>query len=232
MAYEDHGYGCQRSDRHQARRHVDGRRTRGGRGITQFGCRRAHRRGSCRSAGRAPTRSSTSRIPRRSKTIRSWSSSRNRPRMWLPPRRPRGSATMSCCRSSALDGLPDSGYMRAKVAQEKLLTESGLPYSIVRATQFSEFADAITASMTVGDEVRVPDALIQPITADRVASDVARAAVANPLNGCREHRWAGRRSRSSRWHASHWPARVTTRRPSSSTPRPATSARRCGATAS
>ena len=82
-----------------------------------------------------------------------------------------------------LDGLPDSGYMRAKVAQEKILTESGLPYSIVRATQFSEFADAITASMTVGDEVRVPDALIQPITADRVASDVARAAVANPLNG-------------------------------------------------
>ena len=82
-----------------------------------------------------------------------------------------------------VDGLPDSGYMRAKVAQEKLLTESGLPYSIVRATQFSEFADAITASMTVGDEVRVPDALIQPITADRVASDVARAAVANPLNG-------------------------------------------------
>src|SRR6478735_9010559 len=82
-----------------------------------------------------------------------------------------------------LDGLPDSGYMRAKVAQEKILTESGLPYSIVRATQFAEFADAITASMTVGDQVRVPDALIQPITADRVASDVARAAVANPLNG-------------------------------------------------
>jgi uncharacterized protein YbjT (DUF2867 family) len=81
------------------------------------------------------------------------------------------------------DGLPDSGYMRAKVAQEKLLTDSGLPYSIVRATQFSEFADAITASMTVGDEVHVPDALIQPIGADRVASDVARAAVANPLNG-------------------------------------------------
>jgi uncharacterized protein YbjT (DUF2867 family) len=82
-----------------------------------------------------------------------------------------------------VEGLPDSGYMRAKVVQEKLLTQSGLPYSIVRATQFSEFADAITASMTVGDEVRVPDALIQPITADRVASDVARAAVANPLNG-------------------------------------------------
>ena len=82
-----------------------------------------------------------------------------------------------------LDGLPDSGYMRAKVAQEKLLTHSGLPYTIVRATQFAEFADAITASMTVGDEVRVPDALIQPVGADRVAADVARAAVANPLNG-------------------------------------------------
>jgi uncharacterized protein YbjT (DUF2867 family) len=80
------------------------------------------------------------------------------------------------------DGLPDSGYMRAKVAQEKLITESGVPYTIVRATQFVEFAEAITASMTVGDEVRVPDALIQPVAADQVAAEVARAAVAEPLN--------------------------------------------------
>jgi uncharacterized protein YbjT (DUF2867 family) len=82
-----------------------------------------------------------------------------------------------------VDGLPESGYLRAKVAQEKLLTDSGLPYSIVRATQFAEFTDQIAASLIVGDEVRVPDALIQPIAADRVASDVARAAVAEPLNG-------------------------------------------------
>jgi uncharacterized protein YbjT (DUF2867 family) len=81
-----------------------------------------------------------------------------------------------------VDGLPDSGYMRAKVAQEKLITESGVPYTIVRATQFVEFAEAITASMTVGDEVRVPDALIQPVAADQVAAEVARAAVAEPLN--------------------------------------------------
>jgi uncharacterized protein YbjT (DUF2867 family) len=81
-----------------------------------------------------------------------------------------------------LDGLPDSGYMRAKVAQEMLITESGLPYTIVRATQFAEFTGAITESLIVGDEVRVPDALIQPIAADQVASEVARAAVAEPLN--------------------------------------------------
>jgi len=81
-----------------------------------------------------------------------------------------------------VDGLPRSGYMRAKVAQEKLLTESGLPYTIVRATQFAEFTDAITGSMTAGDEVRVPDALIQPIAADQVASEVARAAVSGPVN--------------------------------------------------
>jgi uncharacterized protein YbjT (DUF2867 family) len=81
------------------------------------------------------------------------------------------------------DGLPDSGYMRAKVAQEKLIKESGLPYSIVRATQFAEFADGITDSLIVGDEVRVPDALIQPITADEVAAEVARAAVADPTDG-------------------------------------------------
>jgi len=82
-----------------------------------------------------------------------------------------------------VDGLPLSGYMRAKVAQEKVLTESGVPYTIVRATQFAEFTDAITGSMTAGDEVRVPNALIQPIAADKVASDVARAAVSGP-RGC------------------------------------------------
>jgi uncharacterized protein YbjT (DUF2867 family) len=82
-----------------------------------------------------------------------------------------------------VDGLPDSGYLRAKVLQEKVITESGLPYTIVRATQFSEFTDAITDSLTVGNEVQVPDALIQPIAADDVARDVARAAVAEPLGG-------------------------------------------------
>jgi uncharacterized protein YbjT (DUF2867 family) len=82
-----------------------------------------------------------------------------------------------------VDGLPDSGYLRAKVVQERIITESGLPYTIVRATQFAEFTDGITDSMIVGDEVRVPDALIQPVAAEDVASDVARAAVAQPLNG-------------------------------------------------
>jgi uncharacterized protein YbjT (DUF2867 family) len=81
-----------------------------------------------------------------------------------------------------VDGLPDSGYMRAKVVQEKIITESGLPYTILRATQFAEFTDGITDSMIVGDEVRVPDALIQPIPADDVAAGVARAAAAEPLN--------------------------------------------------
>ena len=82
-----------------------------------------------------------------------------------------------------VDGLPDSGYFRAKVAQEKIITESGMPYSIVRATQFAEFVAAIAESLTVGDEVRVPDALIQPISADDVAAAVARAAGGEPING-------------------------------------------------
>lgn len=84
-----------------------------------------------------------------------------------------------------VDGLPDSPYMRAKVAQEQVITESGLPWSIVRATQFAEFAEAITESLTVGDEVRVPDALIQPIPADEVAAAVAHAATSEPINGVR-----------------------------------------------
>jgi len=82
-----------------------------------------------------------------------------------------------------VDGLPDSPYMRAKVAQERIITASGLPFSIVRATQFAEFAAAITESLTIGDEVRVPDALIQPIPADEVAAAVALAAAGEPLNG-------------------------------------------------
>ena len=73
--------------------------------------------------------------------------------------------------------------MRAKVAQEKVITESGFPYSIVRATQFAEFADAITESLTIEGEVRVPDALIQPIPADQVAAAVAHAATNAPING-------------------------------------------------
>ncbi|WP_099184401.1 SDR family oxidoreductase [Mycobacterium kansasii] len=81
------------------------------------------------------------------------------------------------------DQLPESGYLRAKVAQEKLIEESELPYSIVRATQFAEFTDAIAASMTVGDEVRVPDALIQPIAAADLAAEVARVAEGKPLGG-------------------------------------------------
>jgi uncharacterized protein YbjT (DUF2867 family) len=81
------------------------------------------------------------------------------------------------------DGLPESGYMRAKVVQERIIVNSGLPYTIVRATQFHEFADGITASLTVGSEVRVPDAPIQPIAAAEVAAEVARAAQADPVNG-------------------------------------------------
>jgi len=81
------------------------------------------------------------------------------------------------------DELPQSGYMRAKAAQEKLVEQAGIPYSIVRATQFVEFAEAITASLTVGDEVRVPDALIQPIATADLGDVVARVAGAPPLNG-------------------------------------------------
>jgi uncharacterized protein YbjT (DUF2867 family) len=82
-----------------------------------------------------------------------------------------------------VDGLPDSGYMRAKVVQERTITQSGLPYTIVRATQFQEFAEAITGSLVVDGEVRAPDALIQPIAAADVSVAVAKAAVAAPVGG-------------------------------------------------
>jgi len=79
--------------------------------------------------------------------------------------------------------LPDSAYMRAKLAQEKLIRESGIPYSIIHATQFFEFVKGIADSATVGEQVRVPSAFIQPMAAEDVAKAVARVAVGAPLNG-------------------------------------------------
>jgi uncharacterized protein YbjT (DUF2867 family) len=81
------------------------------------------------------------------------------------------------------DRAPDSGYMRAKVAQEKLIQESGNPYSIVRATQFFEFVDGIADSATDGTTVRLPHGAFQPIAAKDVATAVTRATVAEPING-------------------------------------------------
>lgn len=81
------------------------------------------------------------------------------------------------------DRLPDSGYLRAKVAQEKLIKEFSIPYSIVRATQFFEFVNRIADEATDGDTVRLPPVRFQPMAADDVAGAVARAAMGAPLNG-------------------------------------------------
>jgi uncharacterized protein YbjT (DUF2867 family) len=81
------------------------------------------------------------------------------------------------------DRTPDNGYFRAKVAQEKLIEASGIPYTIIRATQFMEFLSAIAASATDGKTVRVSPGLFQPIAADDVAANVADVALAAPRNG-------------------------------------------------
>jgi len=78
---------------------------------------------------------------------------------------------------------PDSGYMRAKVAQEKLIKESPIPYTIVHATQFFEFTKRIADEATVGNSVRLPPVLFQPIAADDVASALCKVATSSPLNG-------------------------------------------------
>ena len=81
------------------------------------------------------------------------------------------------------DRAGESGYMRAKVAQEKVIVESGAPYSIVRATQFFEFVDGIADSLADGDTVRAPHGAFQPIAAADVATAVTRAATGEPTNG-------------------------------------------------
>jgi uncharacterized protein YbjT (DUF2867 family) len=77
----------------------------------------------------------------------------------------------------------DNGYFRAKVAQENLIKASGIPYTIIRSTQFMEFLGGIADSSTDGNVVRLPPGLFQPIAADDVAANVADMALAPPRNG-------------------------------------------------
>lgn len=81
------------------------------------------------------------------------------------------------------DRLLASGYFRAKMAQEKLIEASPVPYTIARATQFFEFVGAIAQSGTEGQTIRLPPAMMQPIVSDDVAAGVADIAIAQPLNG-------------------------------------------------
>ena len=82
--------------------------------------------------------------------------------------------------------IPDSGYMRAKVAQEKLITEGPIPYSIIHSTQFFEFVKRIADEATTGNTVRIPPVLFQPIAADDVVSALLKVATSAPLNGAIE----------------------------------------------
>jgi uncharacterized protein YbjT (DUF2867 family) len=77
----------------------------------------------------------------------------------------------------------DNGYFRAKLAQEKLIEASGIPYTIIRATQFMEFLGGIADSSADGNMVKLPPVLFQPIAADDIAPIVAEAALAPPRNG-------------------------------------------------
>jgi uncharacterized protein YbjT (DUF2867 family) len=81
------------------------------------------------------------------------------------------------------DRLQDSGYFRAKLAQERLIKASPVPYTLIRATQFFEFIRGIAQMSTEGDTVRLAPVQFQPIAADDVASAIAEAALAEPLNG-------------------------------------------------
>jgi|ERR1700722_670144 len=81
------------------------------------------------------------------------------------------------------DRMPDSGYFRAKIAQEKLIKESSVPYSIVRATQFFEFLKGLADISLVGDKVHLAPVLFQPMAADDVATGVGKIAVGAPVNG-------------------------------------------------
>lgn len=80
------------------------------------------------------------------------------------------------------DRMPDAPYMRAKVAQEELVRRSGIPFTIVRATQFHEFLPDLVDVFSAGDVVRVPQARMQPVAVEDVAELVAGVATGAPLN--------------------------------------------------
>jgi uncharacterized protein YbjT (DUF2867 family) len=81
------------------------------------------------------------------------------------------------------DRLPDSGYLRAKLAQEELIKASAIPYTIVRATQFFDFLGAIAQASTDGQTIRLSPAYLQPVASDDVAALVAKVATMAPANG-------------------------------------------------
>ncbi|HYI93589.1 MAG TPA: hypothetical protein VEX68_08600 [Bryobacteraceae bacterium] len=84
------------------------------------------------------------------------------------------------------DRFQENAYFRAKIAQEKLIMESGIPYSIVHATQFFEFVTMIADASTDGNQVRLPPVFIQPIAAEDVAKAVERVSFGTPVNGVTE----------------------------------------------
>jgi uncharacterized protein YbjT (DUF2867 family) len=81
------------------------------------------------------------------------------------------------------DRLPDSGYLRAKVEQERLIRESGIPYTILHSTQFFEFAAGIVQAGTVGDTIHLSSALFQPIASDDVVDAMVDLTLKDPVNG-------------------------------------------------
>jgi uncharacterized protein YbjT (DUF2867 family) len=84
------------------------------------------------------------------------------------------------------DRLPQSGYLRAKVAQEELIKSGGIPYSILRSTQFFEFMNRIADSATEGNVVRLPTAYVQPIVSDEVVAALGEVVLGAPLNDTTE----------------------------------------------
>ena len=115
------------------------------------------------------------------KTRRCWNSSRL-PGATFSRRRPPGVRHHVALSIVAIDRT-DNGYFRAKLAQEKLVEASGVPYTIIRATQFLEFLGAIADASKDGNLVRLPPGLFQPIAADDVAAIVADVALAAPRSG-------------------------------------------------
>ena len=178
---EDRRHRRDRAHRFQARRHVPRARSRSRGRVAEHRRQHRDRRGTRRSPGRCRRR--------RRRVERTIVGGRGGARVLrdLDPQHPRREAAAGVGHHVALsivgtERIAGSGYINAKVAQEKLIENSSVPYTIVHATQFFEFAVRIADGATVGDTVRVPPVLIQPMAADDVAAAVCDVALAAPLN--------------------------------------------------
>ena len=183
VAREDRRHRGHRPDRFEGRRHFAPGRSRGRRRLAQERCQQHHRRGPQRGLAGAQVVIDLTNSPSfEDKAVLEFFETSGRGRNLLAEETAAGVRHHVALSIVGTDRMPDNGYFRAEIAQEKLIEASGIPYTIIRSTQFLDFLRGIAAEGTDGNVVRLSPGLFQPIAADHVAAIVVEVALAAPRN--------------------------------------------------